>query len=54
MAILVTTIQVEREKAIYQYGQAFERGDLETLAEIRRQAETDPALERALDDLDNE
>lgn len=41
----------ETEKALYVYSRALATGDFETMARIHQQAETDPALERALDEL---
>lgn len=52
--ILVTTIELEREKALYVYRQARERGDFEAMARIHKQAETDPALEKALDEMEKD
>lgn len=40
----------EREKAIYLYINALERGDFEQVGEILKQAETDPELEKMIDE----
>src|SRR5262245_59327986 len=38
----------QRELTVYQYVLAFDRGDLDTIEEIVRQAESDPELDRQL------
>jgi len=46
--IEVTTPALEREKVAYQFAQALEQGDFDTMARIHAMAETDPALEAAI------
>lgn len=41
----------EMERSLYMYSQALAAGDFETMARIHKQAEADPALEAALDEL---
>lgn len=40
--------QIEREKALYRYSSALERGDFEAVAAVLQEAEQDPLLERQL------
>lgn len=40
--------QYEREKALFKYSSALERGDFETVATVLRDAESDPTLERMI------
>jgi hypothetical protein len=40
--------RLARERALYQYSSALERGDFETVAEMLHQAETDEALEQMI------
>ncbi|MFN2154582.1 MAG: S1 RNA-binding domain-containing protein, partial [Anaerolineae bacterium] len=39
---------LEREKALYRYGSALERGDFDLVSRILQGAEQDPALERLI------
>jgi RNA polymerase primary sigma factor len=40
--------RLEREKALYRYGSALERGDFDLVSRILQEAERDPALERLI------
>src|ERR1035437_760147 len=42
---------LQREKMLYRYSTALERGDFETVAAVLKQAEKDPALERMILDI---
>ena len=50
--IEVTTPELERERTLYVYSRALDEGDAETLDRIMTQAETDPELARAIQELD--
>jgi hypothetical protein len=50
----VEKLKINREKAFYNYLNALERGDLDTVQVFLAQAETDPALEQMLLDLNEE
>jgi repressor of nif and glnA expression len=44
----ISTLQLAREKALYRYSSALERGDFDTVVAVLREAQHDPVLERML------
>jgi hypothetical protein len=48
----ITARQLAREKLLFRYSSALERGDFDTLAVILREAEADPTLEKMLAEMD--
>lgn len=48
----INTRQLAREKLLFRYSSALERGDFDALASVLRHAESDPVLEKMLMDMD--
>src|SRR6185503_9234382 len=49
----MTSRQLAREKLVFRYSSALERGDFEIISAVLREAENDPVLERMLHEIND-